>query len=238
MLSRLTTNILLVWALIGLAYARLYWRQWRERELHATELQAQLAKAQLQTVRAQLHPHFLFNSLHAVGGLIRQKDEQGALRTLSALSDLLRYSLDRIDRQEVSLEEELEGLERYLEIAEVRFGDRLQVERDIDSKTLDAMVPTLILQPVVENAMRHGIGADPSAGHVGIGARVENDRLILTVTDDGPGPMSVAESTGLGLRSTRQRLNTLYGEQQSVSLEPRTPKGTVVTLTVPYRATS
>jgi LytS/YehU family sensor histidine kinase len=145
-----------------------YYRKYREGELRAVELQAQLAQAQLQALKMQLHPHFLFNTLNAIAALVRKNENKAATDMLAGLSDLLRLALENVGAQEVSLQRELEFLERYLEIEKIRFADRLQVKMHIAPETLEARVPNLILQPLVENAIRHGIAPRSASGLIEI----------------------------------------------------------------------
>ena len=181
----------------------LYYSRYREGELRTAQLSAQLAQAQLQALRAQLHPHFLFNTLNAISTLVH-KDPDIADRMIARLSDLLRLTLENIGVQEVRLAQELEFLERYLEIERMRFPDRLQVRMHIAPETLDAWAPYLILQPIVENAIRHGIAPRSTPGTVEIRADCKNDRLILEVRDDGPGISPDRNlKDGVGISSTR-----------------------------------
>jgi signal transduction histidine kinase len=231
-------NLLTYWALVALSHAADYYRKYQERELSASQLKAQLAHAQLSSLKMQLHPHFLFNTLNAIAVLVRKSSNKEAIGMLSGLSDLLRHSLENIDAQEVSLKEELEFLKLYLEIEQVRFNDRLQLRMEIEQDTLDALVPNLILQPLVENAIRHGIGKRSSAGLLEITARRENGRLRLQVRDDGPG-ISANDSKNaraqIGLTNTRTRLHQLYGDAQTFELRNAVGGGAVATLVIPFR---
>ncbi len=209
-----------------------------ERERHAARLESELATARLHSLRAQLQPHFLFNTLHTVGGLVRGGEKDGALRMLSGLSGLLRHTLDHIDAPEIALHRELEATERYLEIEEVRFRDRLEVERHIDPDAADAIVPALIFQPLLENAMRHGIQADQASAVVLMGARRVGDRLELIVEDDGaglPAGFDLELQQGVGLRLTRSRLDRLYGADHTFAIEGVAPRGTRVRIEIPFR---
>jgi LytS/YehU family sensor histidine kinase len=205
----------------------------------AEHLRTELAVAQLDALRAQLHPHFLFNTLNAITALVRDQDTRGALDTLRLLSDLLRSVLTADASNEVTLRDELAFIQQYLGIMEVRFSDRLRVVWDVPDQLRDARVPTLVLQPLVENAIRHGIARSSLAGRVEITARRSGDRLILSVRDDGPGPVpETGRPTGVGLANTRARLERLYGDA-TVTLEPaqRGTRGTVATITMPYHPT-
>jgi signal transduction histidine kinase len=221
-------NTFVVWSF---ADAMMYWtvvlictgldasRRYRDRELTASQLETQLVQADLQALKMQLHPHFLFNALHTIGSLVRTGDRDNAVRVVAGLGDLLRRLLDGAAQQEVSLKQELEFIGRYLEIEQVRFRDRLKVTMSVGTDVLDARVPHLILQPLVENAIRHGIGPHLSAGQLVVGARRINDRLHLVVRDDGPG---VGEGTiarpGIGLTNTRARLARLYGSDYELDV--------------------
>jgi hypothetical protein len=196
-------------------------RRRRAAELGRAQLETQLAYAQLAALRAQLQPHFLFNTLNAAVALARAGDAAGAARVLVLFGDLLRQLLRNDAPQEVPLREELALLEIYLEIQRVRFGDRLQVGWEISDDVRDALVPQLVLQPLVENALQHGISRRTLAGRLDITAARRGDQLQLTVRDDGPGvaaSFSLAAATGVGLRNTRERLRRLYGDRGDLDL--------------------
>ena len=197
-------------------------------------LEVQLAQAQLQALKMQLHPHFLFNTLHTVA-MLNYTDVEAANRVLVLLSDLLRMALDNVDTQEVPLKQELDFLTRYLEIEQVRFQDRLIVRMDVDPTTLDAYVPNLILQPLVENAIRHGVSKKADAGHLEIQVRRVNGQMCIQVLDDGPGLPKNGIEEGIGLRTTKARLAQLYGEAHHFDLMPGPNGGVVASLTIPFR---
>ena len=235
---RFTTNYLIYFALVGLGHAIRSTRELRDREFQTSRLEAELADRRLASLRAQLQPHFLFNTLHAISSLVREGDRDRAVRMISGLSGLLRHTLDHVRTPEIPLHEELEALERYLEIEEVRFEDRLEIGRDIDPRALDINVPALLLQPLVENAIRHGIEERALARIVEIRARLDGDVLELRVTDDGkglPADFDLAAKQGVGLSSTRKRLEQLYGGDAHLEVCSREPHGTQVTARVPAR---
>jgi two-component sensor histidine kinase len=220
-------------ALYVVVHALDYYRLYRERELRAARLESALAAAQLQLLRSQLQPHFLFNTLNGIASLIPD-DPRAAEEMVECLSDLLRASLRGSDATEVPLSEELRLLEQYLTIQELRFNDRLRVVRDIDPESLGAKVPPLVLQPLVENAIRHGLSGRPQGGEVRLVARRSNGALDIQVLDDGPGfddPLSVRP--GIGIANTRQRLAHLYGEAGRLELGNREDGGARVRLVVP-----
>jgi two-component system LytT family sensor kinase len=229
--DNLTTYSILVAATQGY----LYYQRYRQGELRSAQLSAQLAQAQLQALRMQLHPHFLFNTLNSIATLIH-KDPDAADQMTARLSDLLRLTLENIGVQEVPLAHELEFLERYLEIERTRFSDRLVVRMDVAPETLDARTPYLILQPLVENAIRHGIAARSSPGCVIVVAARDNGLLVLEVKDDGPGIRSEAASNnGIGISSTRERLEKLYGDAHTFKLSNAAEGGLTVKLSFPFR---
>jgi two-component system, LytTR family, sensor kinase len=233
---RLHLNMLTYWAIVGVTNGYDYYRRYREGELRTSQLTAQLAQAQLQALRMQLHPHFLFNTLNAISTLVH-RDPEAADRMIARLSDLLRLTLEDAGLQEVPLTKELDFLERYLDIERVRFADRLTVHVDVAPETLDAQVPYLILQPLVENAIRHGIAPCAAPGRVAICARRLNGMLQLEVRDDGPGFPPPGESNGrqgLGLSSTRARLEQIYGARHRFDLGNDAAGGAVATLTFPF----
>ncbi len=224
------------WIILSLYYTFDYYQKHRERQLHASQLEAQLAQAQLKALKMQLHPHFLFNTLHGISALI-PTDPEAAERMIARLSDLLRLTLENEGTQEVSLKQELDFLEHYLEIERMRFQDRLSVEIDVDPAALDARVPNLILQPLVENAIRHGVAPRPEAGSVRIHAALKNGVLRLQVRDDGPGLTNgrTGLREGVGLANTRKRLTQLYGAAHRFEYVNAPGGGLEVNLELPFR---
>ena len=230
-------GVAIYWGVLGLQQAIKYYRKYRERELRTSQLEARLATTRLQVLKMQLHPHFLFNTLNAISELI-YRDPESAERMISDLSDLLRMSFENLEVQEIPLKQELEFLEKYLEIELTRFHDRLKVEMHIAPDALDASVPNMILQPLVENAIKHGIGPRSEGGKINIDAVRENGHLALTVRDNGQGvPFGDLENLpeGVGLSNTRRRLRHLYGESHSFSLKNEDSSGFAVNLVIPYR---
>jgi len=235
LIGRSFDNLLTCGWILAVYYLIDTYRKYRERELATSQLEARLARAELMSLRMQLHPHFLFNTLHSIAALMH-KDIPSAERMLSRLGDLLRVSLENAGRESVSLKEELEFLQGYLEIEQTRFRDRLAVELDIDPLALDARVPNLILQPLVENAIRHGIAPRAAAGRVRIRARLRGGLLQLQVLDNGPGVGADIErlfSSGVGLSNTRARLQQLYGPRHRFELRNASGGGLQVTLAFP-----
>lgn len=233
--SLIDLDFLIYWGVLGAGLAFSYYQKYRAGELQAVELQAQLAQAQLQALKMQLHPHFLFNTLNAIAALVRKNENKAATDMLAGLSDLLRLALENAGAQEVSLKRELDFLERYLEIERIRFADRLHVHMRIAPETLEARVPNLILQPLVENAIRHGVAGRATSGAIEICAERHDGRLRLQVKDDGPGlPPDKALSNGVGLSNTMARLQRLYGSAQSLEFDNAPEGGAVVTLEIPF----
>lgn len=233
----LHAEVLTYWMVIGLSHGIDYYRKYRERELRASQLETRLAQAQLDALRMQLHPHFLFNTLNSISVLMSE-DVTAARRMLTRLSDLLRASLDNAATHEVSLREEIEFLNNYLQIEQTRFQDRLTVRMNIDPTILNASVPNLILQPLVENAIRHGIAPRAQPGIIDISAARENGMMRLTVCDNGPGlgARSPSELTkGIGLANTQARLEQLYGPNQAFKLRSADTGGMEVTILIPLR---
>lgn len=229
-------NLLTYWAVVGVGHAIDYYSKYRERELRASQLEARLAQAQLEVLKMQLHPHFLFNTLHAISALMH-RDVEAADRMLARLSELLRLTIENTGVEEVPLKQELDFLQRYLEIEQTRFGERLAVRMEIESKTLDAQVPNLILQPLVENAVRHGIAPRSSPGSIEIRARQRDGSLVLEVSDDGPGLADSngnAPKRGVGLANTRARLEQLWGERAQFHLTSPPGKGVTVQVIIPF----
>ena len=225
------------WSIVGGSHALDFYRESQDRALAAAQLETRLAEAQLQALQRQLHPHFLFNTLHTISALMH-RDPEAADVMLERLGDLLRLTLDRVSDQVVPLRDEVEFLNKYLEIERARFGERLTVSSSVDPDTLDAVVPNLVLQPLVENAIRHGIAPKVGGGRLYIGARREADTLILTVRDDGPGIAATEEAmtTGVGLSNTRSRLAHLYRDRYRFELGAAAGGGLAVTIAVPFVA--
>jgi two-component system, LytTR family, sensor kinase len=224
-------------AIVGAYFAVDYRRQLRQREMAASQLQASLSQARLQALRAQLNPHFLFNTLNAISVLALKGQGEAVAQTLSQLSELLRLSLDAGLPQEVPLEEELEFTDRYLAIQRIRFADRLTVTRTVDPDTLGALVPSLLLQPLVENAVMHGVGLQPGPGRIEIHAVKCGNRLRIQVVDSGPGfpgfPAADARREGIGLANTRARLEQLY--PADYRLDTGGDNGARVAIDLPFR---
>ena len=218
-------DMLAYWASVGVIHAIEYYRESRERELEATRLA-------LENLRAQLQPHFLFNTLQSISTLIH-RDQPAADRMLTDLSELLRLSLRTTASQEVPLRDELGFLDRYLDIMRVRFGDRLVITVDADPDVREALVPSLVLQPIVENAITHGMADRPDIGHVTVRARRNAGSLFLEVSDDGPGMTAGTPTNGIGLANTRERIARLYGEPAHV--ETLVNGGFTVRIRIPFR---
>jgi signal transduction histidine kinase len=226
-MAQLHLNVITYWVIAGLSQAVGYYR-----------LEAKLAQAQLDVLRMQLHPHFLFNTLHAISTLVR-KDPDGAERTIAQLSDLLRVTLDTLGRQKSTVQEEIDFVGRYLAIQQTRFGDRLVVRHLVEPDTLDALLPTQILQPLVENAIRHGIGPRASGGAVEIRISRRGGQLMVRVADNGVGAAAGSVRQGLGLSNTRARLTELYGAGERLVVSSPAGGGFTVIVTIPYeRATA
>jgi two-component system, LytTR family, sensor kinase len=201
-------------------------------------LEASLAQARLQALRMQLNPHFLFNTLNSIASLVHEQPQ--AEEMIESLSDLLRLTLSASERHEVTLREELHFLERYLLIEQIRFGQRLRVEKQIDVSALEAVVPILILQPIVENAVRHGIEAQIAPGIIRIIAEHAGDTLVLSVEDNGCGLSSLSKDSlkeGVGLSNTRSRLKELYGGGASLELQPGKTRGFTAQIQIPWSTT-
>jgi hypothetical protein len=227
-------NLPVYWVIVSIAQAMRFYRRSQERERQAAELEGRLAQAKLHALRMQLHPHFLFNTLNAISTLVH-KDPNAADEMIGNLSELLRATLETAS-QEIPLRQELEFLDRYLEIQQVRFGPRLRVVKQVDPTTLEQRVPALILQPLVENSLRHGIEPKPGGGTVTITTRPEGQRLHLVIEDDGKGAVADAKpERGIGLSNTRARLQELYGNQAQLSLHSRPGEGFTAEVVLPLR---
>ena len=216
-----------------------YARALRRRELEASRLETSLAAAQLSMLRSQLNPHFLFNSLNAIAALALRNRDRPVAEMAGRLGSLLQKTLDR-QEQEIALGAELNLLDDYLAVQRIRFADRLAVEKVISSETLSALVPTFMLQPIVENAVRHGVKDRPDGCTVNVTAERRNGSLVLAVSDDGPGfpAQALRFSEGLGLSNTRERLRLLYGDDQQLDCGSTDGGGAIVRLTIPFHEDS
>ena len=234
-LRRITFQMPIFWGLVGVAHALRFYERTKTRERREAELEARLVQARLQALRMQLNPHFLFNTLNSIASLVHAQPQ--AEEMIEALSDLLRLTLKGPERQEVTLREELHFLDRYLLIEQIRFGDRLRVEKEVDVAALDALVPILVLQPLVENAVRYGIETQIAPGLIRITAEHDRDSLVLCVTDDGPGlaKTSAPLKEGVGLSNTRARLKELYADQAALELKSGVNGGFSARVQVPWR---
>jgi two-component system LytT family sensor kinase len=238
--AKFFTYALIYWVIVGVGRAFDYYQKYRERELRASQLEARLAQAQLQLLKMQLHPHFLFNTLHAISALMHQ-DVDVADRMIARLGELLRATLEMANTQEVTLKEELEFIKPYLEIEQARLGPRLRVRIVVDPETLRARIPNLILQPLVENAIRHGIAPRSEPGRIEIRAKRVRTTLVLQVQDDGPGLVDYPHPPlrqGVGVANTRARLEQLYGAAHRFEMCNHPSRGLVVTVAIPFRQAS
>jgi two-component system LytT family sensor kinase len=229
---RFINQLIFFMAVLAAGYAREYFQRDREREAQAVRLQAQLAEARLDALRMQINPHFLFNTLHAMSALV-ERDPAGVRRMIARLSELLRHTTDSNARDVILLRDELDFLRRYVEIMTIRFQGRLRATIDVDDELLEALVPNLILQPIVENALEHGASRAEGVGEIAIAGRRDGDRLVLTVRDNGPGVDDAERRIGVGLTNTRARLAQLYGEKARVSLSNE-EGGALAEIVIPY----
>ena len=230
-------GILIYWMILAVCHAMEYYRKFRENEIRASHLEMRLAQSQLQALKMQLHPHFLFNTLHSISALMN-KDMKTADKMISRLGDFLRLTLENSGAQQVTLQQELDFLKCYLEIEQIRFQDRLSVQMNIDPEIVDAKVPNLILQPIVENAIRHGIAPRVEPGIINIDAQRHNGMLEINIKDNGPGLNSNGNGNfreGVGLSNTRARLSQLYGDLHRFNLKNAEGGGLVVNIQIPIQ---
>src|SRR5579883_1562323 len=233
LIFHLDNNALLYLAILAFHEIVLQYFRMQDALERQSQLEAQLVRSQLQALKMQLHPHFLFNTLHTISSMIHI-DPDGADLMVVRLSEFLRLALESQGVQEVQLEQELRFIRRYLEIERIRFAERLQVEYEVDEMTLGATVPNLILQPLVENAIRHGLSRSAGKGRIAIRASAEGQRLILSVMDNGVGLTPRSEyKEGVGLRNTRARLSQLYGDEQELRIRNRDEGGVEAVLSFP-----
>ncbi|HYG67665.1 MAG TPA: histidine kinase, partial [Anaeromyxobacteraceae bacterium] len=228
-------NVSIYWVVLAIGHVGRYRRLSHERQVRAAALERQLVEARLRALEGQLRPHFLFNALHTVASLVRAGVNREAVRVIAQLGDLLRSVLREGGGQEVPLRDELAFAERYLAIERARFGDRLATAIDVSADLLDALVPRFVLQPLVENAVRHGIEPHPGAGRVELRAARDGAILRVEVRDTGAGPGAADGGPGLGLANTRARLDALFGTAAALTLAPAEGGGTVARVSVPFR---
>ena len=230
LINNLALQVFIYWAVDADAHAL---DQYGRSRARAAEIEARLGEARLQLLRAQLRPHFLFNALNAISELVHE-DPNSADRMIGRLSELLRATLRTADRQTVTLDDELDLVGHYLFIQQARFGDRLAISIEVPDNCRRAMVPHLILQPLVENAIQHGLAPRAAGGTIQITAAVQGDTLRIIVADDGVGMPAATPPEGIGLGNTRARLNSIYGDAASLDLAARPGDGTTVTMTIPF----
>ena len=238
--ERLDVGIIAYAAILAAGHTMASLKSLAMREAEAARLTAELSKAQLDALRRQMEPHFLFNTLHGIAGLVREHKNGAAVEMIAGLSDLLRRVLEGADRQLVPLAEELSFLERYVELQQMRFGDRLHVIVDVPLELYGALVPGLILQPLIENAIQHGVGKRVEGGTIRVGAAHSGGILTLSIRNDGPGlpPGGIESSSGVGISNTRGRLTSLYGAACALEIRNDVASGVETIVRVPYRVES
>jgi LytS/YehU family sensor histidine kinase len=230
-------NMLFCWLILSIGLISLYFERYQNEILKASKLDAQLSNARLQALKMQLHPHFLFNTLNSISALVLKNENRDAVKMINRLSELLRLTLENMETQIMTLEDEIEFTRRYLEIERIRFHDRLAVEWDIDPQALKAQVPNLILQPLVENAMRHGVDSNSGTSRIQIAAHLQNSQILMEVRDDGKDSKKIDgqnAAAGLGLKNTRERLSEFYGEDCSFSLSRGAGDLTIAQIVIPF----
>jgi hypothetical protein len=229
-------TLMLAWS--SLYFAIKYYRVFQDMRESALKSAAMAHEAQLKMLRYQLNPHFLFNTLNAISTLILEKDNELANRMVTRLSSFLRYSLDNDPMQKITLQQELAALQLYLDIEKVRFEERLNLELDISAEAEQAMIPSLLLQPLIENAIKYGIARAEQGGTLRVAAKVFAGDLLIQLSDDGPGCQldhgEIPEAKGVGLRNTRERLAELYGHQHGFRLSKTEPHGLTISIRIPY----
>ncbi len=225
------------WGVIAFGYSSEIYQKYKSEELKASQLETRLIETELKALRQQMHPHFLFNTMNTIAVLVRERRHDEAVGLIARLSSLLRMSLDNTGVPEVTLQQELDFLGHYIEIQKTRFSDRLSVEIDIAPEALRARIPNLLLQPIVENAIIHGVAPKSEPGHVYIIGRVEGGQLHLEVRDDGPGIANGHQRAkeGVGLANTRERLTKIYGARTHLALQSQPGRGVSVQIILPYR---
>lgn len=231
-------DVVFYWAIIGAGYTFEIYRKYKNEQIKAAQLESRLVQTELSSLKQQLHPHFLFNTMNTIAVLVREERNVEAVSLLSKLSSLLRISLDTSRVEEVTVRQEMEFLERYIDIQKMRFADRLSVDTEISTEALEARIPNLLLQPLVENAILHGVAPKNGPGRVRVAGLVRDGRLHLEVSDDGlgiDGAKSARSREGIGLSNTRERLSRLYGPHSQLVLKSEPGLGTTVSIVLPCR---
>ena len=237
-LGRNLIDVAFYWAIIAAGYTFEIYRKFKNEQIRAAQLQGRLVQSELSSLKQQLHPHFLFNTMNTIAVLVREERNDEAVSLLSKLSALLRVSLDTSRVEEVTVRQEMEFLERYIDIQKMRFADRLSVETAITSEALEARIPNLLLQPLVENAILHGVAPKNGPGRITVAGSVCEGRLHLEVRDDGlgiDGTRTGRAREGIGLSNTRERLNRIYGVHSQLVLKSELGLGTTVSIVLPCR---
>ena len=230
-------NFIIYWVIVAAAHAARYYASFKGRELEASQLRAELTQARLMSLQMQMQPHFLFNALHTVSALVREGRIGEATDTIARIAELLRMTLGD-ERHETALADELAFVRGYLDIEQQRFADRLTVDYDVPAEEMRALIPRMALQPLAENAIRHGIARDPEARCVAIRARRSGEMLRLEVENDGPQPVAGGKDGGVGLANVRERLARLYGAAFRLDLAPRVAGGALTIMEIPWRSAS
>jgi two-component system, LytTR family, sensor kinase len=235
MLGGLPFAVSIYFALLGCVYAYTYFIEARKREADAARLEAQLSQAKLGALRMQLNPHFLFNSLNALSALVREQDTRAASRMLELIADVLRQVLRPDQPNEIPLSDEIAFVAQYLEIEQVRFSDRLDIRWNVQQDAMSVLVPCFIMQPIVENAIKHGVLKTAESGVIEITANIEGEFVEIRVLDNGEGIRASAGKGGVGLSNTRERLHTLYGDDARLTLDARPTGGAEASIRFPLR---
>jgi two-component system, LytTR family, sensor kinase len=230
-------DVMFYWAVVAYGFTQDTYHRYRSEELKAAQLEARLIETELKALREQLHPHFLFNTLNTVAVLVREQKNDDAVNLIARLSSLLRMTLDSGRTQEVTVRQEMDFLDRYIEIQKARFSDRLSVGISIEPAAMAARIPHLLLQPLVENAILHGIAPKPGPGRIEISGRVDDGKLHLEVSDDGGGlpAMGGRPREGIGLSNTRERIAKIYGAAGQLTLRNEPGRGLRVQIILPCR---
>ena len=231
-------DVIFYWVVLGTGYTFEIYRKYKNEQIRGAQLESRLVQSELSALKQQLHPHFLFNTMNTISVLVREGRNKDAVQLLARLSGLLRTTLDSVGVEEVALRQEMEFIERYVEIQKMRFADRLTVVTDVSPEALESRVPNLLLQPLVENAIQHGVSPKRGPGRVTVSGKVVEGQLQLEVFDDGVGIVSAKIDRlreGIGLSNTRERLSRLYGAASQLVLKSEPGRGTSVSIVLPYQ---